>query len=346
VRVVGWWASRCIGAPADRLPVMADAAVLAQAWRGEVLEAVIRGHVAVVDHDGTIVASAGDPATLTTMRSGVKALQAQAFTASAADTLGCPVAEVAIACASHDGEPRHVETVRSLLHRAGLDESALLCGPQQPFNRAAARDVIAAGLPFLPVHNNCSGKHAAMLATCAVEGWPLEGYADYGHPVQQAVRTAFRDVAGCDLNTAPSGIDGCGVPTYGVAVAALAQALATAARRSGFRRCQDAMAAEPFLIGGTGEFDTVLLEEFGADITGKSGGAAVWAGVLRPVGPGIAVKLEAGAGEYLAPVVTAVLQALDAVPAALPEPLRRFARPILRNLANADVGVVVSCVQL
>ena len=325
---------------------MNDAAVLAHVWRGDVLECVIRGHVAVVRADGTLVQSAGDPSALTTMRSVVKPLQAQPFVLHAADALGCSVDEVAIACGSHDGEDRHVETVRALLARAGIDESLLSCGAQEPYNRAAAHSLIASGANFLPVHNNCSGKHAAMLATCKVMNWPLAEYAHYDHPAQVAVRESFRDIADCDLNSAAVGIDGCGLPTYGITIADLARMFAIANRVTSFQRCQDAMAAEPFLVGGSRRFDSELLTAIGDQVTGKSGGAAVWAGVHRAGGPGLALKLEAGAGEYLAPVVVALLQQLDLLPAEVPEGLARFVRPSLRNVARDEVGVTRSTLRL
>ncbi|MDQ6748662.1 MAG: asparaginase, partial [Candidatus Dormibacteraeota bacterium] len=232
-------------------------ALLAEVWRGDVLESVIRGHVAVVDEQGRLLAWAGNPETVTTCRSTVKPLQALPFVRRAMEVVGAPVEELAIACASHEGEPRHVAAVRALLARAGVTEEQLSCGPQEPFSRAAARALVKAGQAFGRVHNNCSGKHAAMLATCRVEGWPMEGYAAAAHPMQQAVRDGFEAFAGVDLGAAPAGLDGCGLPTHGLPLSALAGAFARAAAATdeSFRRCQDAMAAEPFLVAGSGRFD-------------------------------------------------------------------------------------------
>ncbi|GAC1345052.1 MAG: asparaginase [Candidatus Dormibacteria bacterium] len=323
------------------------AALLAEVWRGPVLEAAIRGHIAVVDRQGGLVAWAGDPDVVTAARSTVKPLQAIPFVRLAVDPLGVRAEELAVACASHQGEPRHVETVRSLLARAGVGEEALCCGPQQPYSTEAARTLVAAGQPFLRVHNNCSGKHAAMLATCRVAGWPLEGYAGPDHPMQRAVAAAWREVAGVDLAGAPSGIDGCGLPTFGLPLRRLAGAFAQAATspEGSFRRCQDAMAAHPFLVGGSGRFDSALLAEAGTHLTAKSGGGAIWCAVLRPAGPAVALKLEAGHGEQLPPVALAVLRELG-ISAAESQGLANFARPMLRNWVGEAVGETRTRVRL
>lgn len=312
--------------------------VLASVWRGDVREAVIRGHVAVVDGEGRLVGSVGDPAAVTTLRSCVKPIQALPFVRTAMDAVGAEDSELALACASHNGEPEHVSTARRLLARAGVSESALECGPQLPTDEASARRLLAAGGSPLPIHNNCSGKHAAMLVTCAVSGWPLEGYVLPGHPCQLAVTAALGAFVGAGLEGAPRGVDGCGLPTFGVPLQALAHGFAAASADPGFRRCQDAMAAHPHLVAGTGRFDTALLAAAGARVTAKIGGAAVWAAVLRGGGPAVALKLEAGAGEAVPPVACAVLRRLGAFPDLAPTELERHAEPVVRNWAGAAVG--------
>jgi L-asparaginase II len=314
--------------------------VLAIVWRGTVVEARIRGHVAVVDASGDVRSSVGTPHVETTLRSCVKPLQALPFLRLADDRLQAGDAEIAIACASHQGEDEHVATVRGLLSRAGVPEEALGCGPQLPSDEATARRLLASGGVPKPIHNNCSGKHAAMLATCGVMGWPLDGYMDPAHPCQQAVTGAMQEKLGVDLGAAPRGIDGCGLVTYGIPLSALAHGFAAASPDPSFIRAQDAMAAHPFLVAGTGRFDTALLEVAGGQLTAKIGGAAVWAAVVRPAGPGIAIKLEAGGGEAIPVVAIAVLQQLGLLPAELPDRLRPFATLKLRNWAARDVGEI------
>jgi L-asparaginase II len=316
--------------------------VLATVWRGDVVEALIRGHVVVGDALGDPIRFVGDPLSRTTLRSCVKPLQALPFVRLAAAKVGASSAEVAIACASHQGEDAHLATVRSLLAKAGVPEEALGCGPQLPSDEPTARRLLASGGVPKPIHNNCSGKHAAMLATCAVMGWPLDGYMDLDHPCQRAVTAAMNEMLDVDLSTAPRGIDGCGLTTFGVTLLALAQGFALATSDPAFQRCQEAMAAHPFLVAGTRRFDTALLETSGATLTAKIGGAAVWAAVGRPSGPGIAIKLEAGAAEAIPVVAIAVLQRLGLLDANLPAALRSFARLPLRNWAGREVGVIAA----
>ena len=332
-------------AGAGTMPVSIPPATLATAWRGGVAEALYRGHVAVVDSSGTTVSALGDPDAAAPLRSCAKPLQALPFVEMAMDAVAATEAELALACASHNGEDEHVATARGLLVRAGVSESELECGPQLPTDEATGRRLLASGGVPLPVHNNCSGKHAAMLATCVVKGWPRAGYIDRDHPVQQAVTATLSRHLELDLDAVPWGIDGCGLPTFGVPLSALARAFAGAQRGdAGFRRCQDAMTAHPFLVAGTGRFDTALLACCGATLSAKIGGAALWVAVVRDLGTAVAVKLEGGAGEAVPPVAIAVLRQLGALPDPLPEPLRRHAEPVLRNWAGDAVGRIEASV--
>ena len=312
---------------------------LAAAWRGDGIEAVYRGHVAVVDASGQTLSRRGDPEILVHLRSCAKPLQALPFVAMAMAALGATEAELALACASHNGEDEHVATARSLLARAGVGEGELECGPQLPTDAPSARRLLAAGGVPLPIHNNCSGKHAAMLATCAVAGWPRLGYVRRDHPMQQAVTAVLGEFLGVDLDRARWGIDGCGLPTFAVPLASLARAYALSQDTDPrFRRCQGAMASHPFLVAGSNRFDTALLEACGARITAKIGGAALWVAVVRDGGPAVALKLESGAGEAIPPVAIAVLQQLGALDEALPAQLQTYAEPVLANWAGTPVG--------
>ena len=316
---------------------------LATIRRGTALEAVIRGHVAVVGSDGTILGAAGDPAAVTTLRSCVKPIQALPLTHEA-DGLGLSEAEVAIACASHGGEPAHLEVVQRLLGRVGLDEGALSCGPQLPMDQASAEAVLAAGGGPRPLTNNCSGKHAGMLAVCVVRGWPVAAYADFNHPLQVEIRRVMSRLSGVDLDTAPVGIDGCGLPTHGLPLNALARMFATAGSEPGFLRCQQAMAANPHLVAGRDRFDTALLTVAGSELTVKGGAAGVWVAVRRPGGPGLALKLEGGDQSAISAVALAALRQLGWLsPAELADPrLAGFLEPTVRNWAGATVGEVTA----
>jgi L-asparaginase II len=313
---------------------------LATIRRGTAVEALIRGHVAVVGAAGELIASAGDPAAVTTLRSCVKPIQALPLVRHAALPLGLRDEEIAIACASHSGEPVHLEVVRRLLTRIGFTEADLSCGPQLPMDDAAAEALLAAGLAPSPLTNNCSGKHAGMLAVCVARGWPTTGYAEARHPLQEEIGGIMGALGDLDLATAPVGIDGCGLPTYGLPLRVLARVFAAASADPGFRRCQDAMAAHPYLVAGRGRFDTALLEVAGAHVTVKGGAAGVWVAVRRPAGPGVAIKLEAGDQSAMSAVALAAMQRLGWLGGdELRHPLLAApARPLVRNWAGAEVG--------
>jgi L-asparaginase II len=317
---------------------------LASVRRGPALEAVVRGHVAVVDADGGVAAAAGDPGAVTTLRSCIKPLQALPFVRHALDEIGAGGDELAVACASHNGEPVHVETVRRLLGRSGLADDALSCGPQLPYDEASARAILAAGEEPGRIHNNCSGKHAGMLAVCAAQGWPSDGYAARDHPLQVEIRELMGGFGEVDMDAAPVGIDGCGLPTHGLPLAVLARMFAAATSDAGFRRCQDAMAAHPHLVAGRGRFDTALLAVAGAEVTLKGGGGAVWVAVRRPGGPALAIKLEAGDAAAMPVVALAVLESLGWIgPDALEDPrLAPFRAPVVRNWEGAAVGSITA----
>ena len=316
---------------------------LATIRRGTALEGVIRGHVAVVDSAGSLLGAVGDPDALTTLRSCVKPVQALPLVRAAAEHhLDVSDAEVAIACASHGGEPAHVEVVLRLLGRAGLGEEALSCGPQLPMDEDSAEAILAAGGRPGRLTNNCSGKHASMLVVCAVRGLPLAGYAGFDHPLQVEIRSIMGDLAGVDLESAPVGIDGCGLPTYGLSLRALARMFAAAGRQPGFRRCQEAMAAHPHLVAGRGRFDTALLGVAGLRLTAKGGAAGVWVALLRPDGPALAIKLESGDQSAISAVALAALHRLGWLSSSeVSDPrLAEFARPPVRNWVGATVGEI------
>ena len=313
--------------------------VLARVRRGTAPEAVVRGHLALVDADGGMLASAGDPDCVTTMRSCVKPLQALPFVRRAVDAVGAGSDELAVACASHSAEAIHVATVRRLLARGDVDETALSCGPQLPYDEAAARAVLAAGGEPRRIDNNCSGKHAAMLVTCAVAGWATEGYAAPDHPLQREIRAGMSELAGIDLEAAPVGIDGCGLPTHGLPLRALARMFAAASSDPAFQRCQEAMAAHPLLVAGTDRFDSALLAAAGDRVTLKGGGAAIWVAVRRPAGPGLALKLEAGDATALPAIGLAAVEALGWA-GDLPDALEPYRHPVVSNWAGDRVGAV------
>jgi len=259
--------------------------------RSGVVESTHLADVAVVDERGDLVAWAGDPERPAAYRSSAKPMQARA--SLEAGWAPADDRALAIACASHNGEPDHVAAVRAVLSAAGLDESALRCPPDVPLFPAAARSVAEPS----PIFHNCSGKHAAMLAACRAAGWPLESYLLPEHPLQQRVRAVVETLVGALEGPL---VDGCGVPTFVAPLRALAD---------GFRRIDGgveaaAMRGHPFLVAGTERLDTDLMA---ADPRILVKGGAEGLACLSVDGFGVAVKIRDGSARARGPAVLSVL---------------------------------------
>lgn len=331
---------------------MSGPPVLVEVWRDGLAEACHRGHVAVVDARGRLVARVGDPGHVTFWRSAAKPFQAAAVVAAgAADRFGLDEAALAVLCASHNGEEAHLETVRRLLARAGLGEGDLRCGVHPPAGEAARAALLRAGTEPGPLHNNCSGKHAGMLLLARHRGWPVEGYTDRDHPVQRAMRETVAAVAGVAPAEVALGVDGCGVPTFGLPLRHLALAFARLARphgapglgaelRAALERVGRAMARHPFLVAGSGRFCTDLMRVTGGRLLGKVGAEGVYGVAASDRGWGLAVKVEDGASRGLYPAVVRALALLGLLSPAEAEALAAHARPALRNHRGEAVGEV------
>ncbi len=283
--------------------------VLVEATRGNGIESTHRGAVAIVDADGGVVASLGDIERSIFPRSAVKVLQALPLIASgAADRLGLSDDELAIACASHTGEPSHVRTVAAMLAKAGLDADALECGAHWPSLDTAARGLAALGHTPTALHNNCSGKHAGfMCLACALHGGSglrnhVRGYVQAEHPLMREVAAALQACTGTDLARAPRGIDGCSIPTWAIPLRHLALAFARVGTGIGLgadharaaSRLRAAVAGAPFMVAGTDRFDTRVMERLGARVFCKVGAEGVYCAALPEPGLGVAIKIDDG----------------------------------------------------
>ena len=284
--------------------------VLIEVWRGDVLESQHRGSFVLLEPDGTVASSAGDVDATMLPRSSLKPFQTVAM---CAEGFGGDDSQVALACASHDGERVHLDAVRGVLASAGLDESALGCPADLPGGRAALQEWVRAGDGPARICHNCSGKHAAMVATCAARGWDVPGYLDASHPLHSAIRTTIERVGGDPVRTVT--VDGCGAPAFAITLAGLARgfgALALAPAGSPEARVRDAMTAHPQLVGGTGRPVTELM----AGVPGllcKDGAEGVWGASLAD-GRAFAAKVADGGARALGPVLAAALRywAVDA----------------------------------
>jgi len=326
--------------------------VLVEVMRGPLLESRHRGAVAVADADGTTALAVGDIATPVFPRSAIKALQAVALVEQgAADRYGLGDEELALACASHSGEPAHVAGVERMLAKAGLDASALRCGAHWPISQAAAAALARTGAPSA-LHNNCSGKHAGFLCLARAMNADLGiDPADYWrpkHPVQRAVRGVLEDFTGAVLMQDCCAVDGCSVPTWAVPLQNLARAFArfgtgqglSRERAAACARLRQACGQKPWYVAGTGRFCTAIMQLFGARIFVKTGAEGVYCGALPELGLGIAIKCDDGAGRAAEAIMAAVIARFLPLHAAEHEALARYIRPVLRNWNGIEVGAI------
>jgi L-asparaginase II len=280
---------------------------LVEVVRSGFREGVHHGSVVLLNPAGEAVRAIGEVHRPMLPRSASKPIQALAMLRAG---LNLPDdADLAVVCASHNGEPEHVERVLGILAGAGLTEDDLGCPPALPMHEPAALAVLATGGQPRRVYMNCSGKHAGMVATSAARGWPVAGYLEPAHPLQVAVAAALTEVASEPV--AATVVDGCGAPLHGISLAGLALAFARlvrAAPGTGERRVVDAMRAHPHLVAGTGREDTRLMAAV-PGLVSKSGAEGVHA-VALPDGRAVALKIEDGAARARLPVMVAALRLL------------------------------------
>ena len=329
--------------------------ILVNVIRGGAVESSHRGAVAVLGADGTQVAALGDIERPIFSRSAVKVLQALPLVASgAAERLGLTDDELAIACASHNGEPVHTDTAARMLAKAGLDASALECGAHWPYLDTAARALAAHGGAPTALHNNCSGKHAGFLClACAMHGGRpdlqqyVRGYVQPAHPVMREVTAALQAATGYDLENAACATDGCSIPTFAIPLCHLAQAFARVGTGIGLSmghakaatRLRRAVAASPHLVAGAGRFDTRVMQRLGARVFCKVGAEGVYCAALPERGLGVAIKIDDGNNARACEVVmAAVIEALVALDDAETVFMRSFSDAALTNWNGIEVG--------
>ncbi len=311
--------------------------------RGGHVESEHRVHVAVSDSGGRLVALHGDPHRLAFYRSAAKPMQALPLVEDGVlDRFGLDDRELALCCASHSAEPEHLDVARGILEKIGLDEDDLECGPHPPLDEAAARAVIASGQVFRRIHNNCSGKHAGMLALALHHGWPREGYRRAGHPVQLRMRTEVGRWSCVPEGEIATGVDGCGVVSFALPVSAMARSFArfAASARAGgaAARVVGAMTAHPFLVAGTGRVGTAVMERAGDRVFVKTGAEGVYAGALLDEDLGFALKVEDGARRANGVALLRVLTELGALTPEDVGALATHVSPPVMNTVDQEVG--------
>jgi L-asparaginase II len=274
-----------------------------EAWRGDVVESVHYGVAAIANADGEILYGWGDPTVATYPRSALKPVQAVALV----ETGACRAFElearhIALACASHLGEPMHTDLVRQWLERLGLSEEALACGPDYPMNVEAAHALIRAGHDKSRVYHNCSGKHCGFLTVTRHMGWDVEGYGDPRHPAQQRYLETLSDLLGRDAGSLAFGVDHCTLPSAVMSVGDMATVMARFAaarasslsRRESIRVIHEAARAHPRYMSGAGEPNESLIRATGGRVIMKTGAEGYLTAFVPDQGIGIALKIADG----------------------------------------------------
>ncbi len=253
--------------------------------------------------------------------------------------------QLALSCASHGGEPEHVALAQEMLNDIGLEEGDLACGPHDPLSSRGVKLLRESGARLNRLHNNCSGKHAAMLARAQTAGWHTYGYERREHPVQRCCLQAIAQWSGLEEDHIGQAVDGCGVVAFALPLENMARAWSRLARavRGGDEipsRIVHAMSTRPFLVGGTDRFDTVLMEETNGRVMAKIGAEGVHSVAVPEQGIGFAVKVDDGAQRAQFPAVIRVLQIYDALPSSLPPRLEEFLKRPVRNTRGETVGEI------
>ena len=296
--------------------------ILVELTRGRWVESRYRGAVAIADASGRLVWSAGDVDRPVFGRSALKMLQALTLIETgAAEAFDVAPEELALACASHGGEPFHVQAVAAWLKRIGCDESDLACGAHAPANEAAARALLLEGRPPSRLHNNCSGKHTGFLTVARLLGVVPSGYERPDHPVQRLVLAAIAEMAGLDRASMPVAIDGCTAPAAATPLRGLAVAMARIADPSGLSpsrakaagRLYAAVRAHPLYVAGTGRACTAIIEAADGAASVKTGAEGAYVAVVGRLGLGVALKIDDGAGRAAETVIAAILVGLGVV---------------------------------
>ncbi len=323
--------------------------ILAEMTRGNWVENRHRGAFVVSDAQGRIIASAGDIDRAVFPRSAIKSMQAIAMvTSGAIDKFHLSDEELALACASHQGEEFHVAGVTHFLGHLGLGADDLECGAHAPSYAPARERLRARGEQPSALHNNCSGKHSGMLAVAEALGVPTAHYVDRDHPVQKAVRAGIETVVGEPLSVDRCGIDGCSIPTWAAPLRAFARGFARMATGEGLpenigraaHRIFDAATAHPELVGGTDSLDTDVMRTFGSRVFQKGGAEGVQCGAVRNKGWGYALKVDDGSMAASHAMVATLLLAISDPDDAQRQVLERFAEQTVRNVRNLAVGTL------
>lgn len=326
-----------------------ESSKLVEITRGEMVESVHRGVVVVVNTRGNTIYSIGDPQYYTFIRSAAKPMQAiPVIERGAAQEYSFTAQELAVITASHSGEVEHQEAVKGILNKIGLVTDNLLCGTTKPIHKPTANKMALEKVKPSSIHCPCSGKHAGMLSIAIHEKMSLDDYYHLEHPVQQIMLETMAEMAEMNKGDIKIGIDGCGVPVFGMPVKAMALAYANFARpeklsekrREACLKLSKIMGENPQLIAGSGRFTTELVKQLGTKIVAKDGTEGIFCIGVPEKGLGVAIKIEDGGARALAPVTLRILDKLEVLTKEDKEALHSYYYPQIKNFRDEVIGEI------
>ncbi len=323
--------------------------VLIQIIRGDLVESKHRGSVAVVDATGKVIFSEGNILDPVFPRSAIKPIQAlMLIETGAAKRFGLGLAQIALACGSHSGSEIHTEIIGTWLEKIGCSQTDLVCGPSNPWSDYEKETFFKTETKATTLHDNCSGKHVALLTVAKHLGYPTSGYHRLDHPVQQRLMGLIEQMTGLDLHAEPKGIDGCGIPVFGIPLTNIALAMARLgnpddqpdARKDACKRVVRAMFDEPYLVAGKDRFDTRILEACRGDAIVKTGAEGVYSACFPNLGLGVCLKIDDGSRRAAEVAMMQVLRKLEVLTDKALGKLLNILEPPLFTRSKEVVGVI------
>lgn len=332
-----------------------EAEKLVEVTRGELVESIHSGIVAVVDYKGQLKAKVGNPGSITFIRSAAKPIQAiPVMESGACEHYNLTKEEIALFTASHSGETRHVTMVQNIMKKIGLSEEDLQCGSHWPLNKKSAKDLRNEGKRPSAFHCVCSGKHAGMLVLCKHRGWDIDEYYLPGHPVQREMVQAVADFASLKEEEVPIAVDGCGVPVFAVSIEKMAYIYArlgvpddlSLQRQRVCAQLQEIMTSFPHLVGGEGRLATDLMQVTEGKVVAKDGAEGVFCAAVPSKGLGIACKIQDGSARGLGPVIIEALEQMGVLTEAEKKALANHSRTTIKNYRGENIGEIRSAFTL
>lgn len=328
---------------------------LVEVTRNGLVDCTHWGHLVVADFDGNILYRLGDPDRLTFFRSSFKPLQAiAAIEKGIVEEYKLGLEEIALIVSSHSGEKRHIEILKSIMEKTGIEEEQLECGIHDPYGKEAAKELYMSGESATRLHCNCSGKHLGMMAAVKAMGLPVKGYSALDHQIQNDIDEIIKHFCAVEPGNAKRGIDGCGAPVYAIPLKNIARGYANLCNpdlmEGRYKKSQNyvisAMTMYPLLVAGKDRFDTILMERFGDRLISKMGAEGIYCAGLPGKGVGMAIKIEDGNSRATAPTALRLFEKMGVISRDEYESMEEFANPAIRNHRGEKAGEIRAVFEL